>query len=231
MLNKLISLIALVVMLVVAAVPMMAQDTQTVTTVGGNIVVRSGPGLQYMGIGNLPEDGTLSVTGRNDFDTTRQCVTPFEVTADMWLRVDLQGVEGWVARCAVIYNGQLSQLPVAEPINPIETYVGGFECACDVFVNHVLGDAPVTTYIIGHTRYPRLYVHQSPSLTSDSELAEIGSMYVIGQSADGYWVQVQYDIETHAVPNPDAHTVARTGWVARYLMLLPSSWETTLPVK
>ena len=227
MLNKVISLIALVVILVVAAVPMMAQDTQTVTTVGGNIVVRSGPGLQYMGIGNLPEDGRLTVTGRNDFDTTRRCVTPFEVTADMWLRVDLQGVEGWVARCAVIYNGQLSQLPVAEPINPIETYVGDL----NVLLEYVMGDAPDTTYVVGHTRYPRLYVHQNPSLTSDSVLAQVGSMYVIGQSADGYWVQVQYDIETHAVPNPDAHTDTRTGWVARYLMLLPSGWETTLPMK
>jgi hypothetical protein len=223
MLNKLISLITLVVILVVAAIPMMAQDTQTVTTTH-DVIVRSGPGLQYLGIGSLPEDGILTVTGRNDFNVNRACVTPFEVTTDMWLRVDLQGVEGWVARCAVVYNGQLSQLPVAEPMNPVETYIGD----SDVFPEHVLGDVPDTAHVVGHTRYPRLYVHQTPSLTSDSVLAQAGSMYITGQSADGYWLQVQYDIVNSGI---EADSETQTGWVARYLMLLPNGWETTLPVK
>lgn len=230
MLKKIVNTLVLLTVLVMVAVPMLAQDEQTVTT-DSPVVVRSGPGLNYMPIGGIPADGKLTVTGRNAFDANRVCVTPFSATSDMWLRVDLQGVEGWVARCAVTYTGQVSSLTVADPINPIEDYVGPYNCNCDVYPEYSLGATPNEAHAIGYTRYPRLFVHDNPALTSDSDLVEIESMYIIGRSADGYWVQVQFDLAFQSVEGADLNPTTQTGWVARYLMLLPNDWQESVPVK
>lgn len=71
-----------------------------VNTRGVNLNVRSGPSTQYGIIGVLKPRTVTAVTARNADGT--------------WLRIDLDGAEGWVSAAFLIVDDSLTGLPVAD---------------------------------------------------------------------------------------------------------------------
>lgn len=194
------------------AIPLLAQDEATpATAAGSGVNVRSGPGTEYSLRGGFT-NGKLTITGRNEFDTNRVCRGVPQFDLDMWLRVDFNGVEGWVAFCAVDVEGNFSVLPVVSPSDPM--------LISDIdFANNPeelsLGEEPETPYVYGVTR-ARVNLREGGSLNAPviEELRGGELIYVVGMSADGYWAQVKID--------------DKSGWIARYLLSLPYEWEKTL---
>lgn len=171
------------------------------------INVRSGPGIEYT-IRGVAQDGTLDVTGRNDFDPARPCRN-FEADLDMWVRVDLFGIEGWMARCIVPIEGDLAVVPVVEPADPrlIADVSRGTSEVTE------LGDAPVgIPYIVATTRERRINLRAAPSLEADVlGVVSVEGLYVVGSNEDGSWAQV--------------FTNGQFGWMARFLLSLPRDWQ------
>jgi uncharacterized protein YraI len=76
--------------------------TDFFVTVSTNVNVRSGPGTGYTVIGLLVAGDTVDVTGRDSADND-------------WLRLDFNGMEGWVAFFAVDVTGDPDEAPIVEP--------------------------------------------------------------------------------------------------------------------
>ncbi len=191
------------------AMPLFAQDELTPAATGTGVNVRSGPGTDYSLRGGLIR-GSLTITGRNTFDTGRICTGFFEQDLDMWLRVDYNGVEGWVARCTVDVNADLASVPVASASFPI--LIEDINYAQNPSAV-ALGERP-ETFVFGATR-ARVNMRIGAGLDNQiiTELRGGETVYVTDHNEDASWVKVQVD--------------GQTGWVARYLMNLPKDWEDT----
>lgn len=181
--------------------------TGVTVTVDEAINVRSGPGTEYT-IRGVAKDGTLDITGRNDFDPARPCRT-FQGDLDMWVRVDLFGIEGWMARCIAQIDGDLSIVPVVEPADPrliadLNPSTGDVD---------ELGDPPVgLPYVVGNTLERRINLRAEPSLEADViSVVSVSGIYVVGSNADGSWAQV--------------YSNGQFGWMARFLLSLPRDWQ------
>lgn len=192
------------------AVPLMAQDEASpASAAGSGVNVRSGPGTQYSLRGGL-NNGSLTITGRTDFDTNRVCTGIVERDLDMWLRVDFNGVEGWVALCAVNVDADLSTIPVAAAGNPM--LIEDIDYA-NTPAAMSLGDEP-ETFIYGVTR-ARVNLREGAGLSSNvvQEIRGGELIYVTGMNGDANWIQVEVgDV---------------SGWMARYLVSLPANWQDT----
>jgi uncharacterized protein YraI len=64
--------------------------------------VRSGPGIRYTRIGSLNAGDSADITGRAD-------------ETNSWLRIDLNGQEGWISITVVEVTGDPDSAPVVEP--------------------------------------------------------------------------------------------------------------------
>jgi len=203
-----IVLLTLIAVLAIA-IPLFAQDEVTPTASGTGVNVRSGPGTEYSLRGGLIR-GSLTITGRNNFATDRICTGIVTSDLDMWIRVDYNGVEGWVALCAVNIDTDLDSIPVASPSHPI--LVEDINYATNPSAVP-LGERP-ETFVFGATR-ARVNMRTGAGLDNNiiSELRGGETVYVIGHNEDASWVQVDVD--------------GTTGWVARYLMSLPQDWQDT----
>jgi len=177
--------------------------------------VRSGPGQAYTVIGVINPGFEVDVTGRTNFEAGRVCYSVFSGLTDMWLRVDFNGIEGWVARCAVDVEGNVDSLAVADPANP--RLVADLEYLPSTQSNAYF-PAPDTDHVIGWTLAP-VNMRDGASLGSNILLIAPATedLYVIGRTDDSRWLQVQYQ--------------GQTGWIARYLILLPNDWTETVPVQ
>lgn len=204
---------AIVLMVIVAilavAVPMLAQDEVVPAATGSGLIVRSGPGTDYSWRGGVTR-GSLTITGRNEFDTSRVCRGINEVDLDMWLRVDFNGVEGWVALCAVNTDADVATLPVVTAASPLLISEIDYANTPSVLT---LGDAP-ETYVYGVTR-ARVNLRDGASLDNAvvQELRGGELLYVTGMNADASWVSVEIG--------------EQSGWIARYLLSLPTDWQDT----
>jgi hypothetical protein len=86
-------------------------DTVLVMPLREMVNVREAPGTQSAKLGLLQVDDSLTATGYSGFDLTRGCSPDFQHDLDMWIRVDFNGRDGWIARCALkITDGRLSSL-------------------------------------------------------------------------------------------------------------------------
>jgi uncharacterized protein YraI len=109
-----------------------ADDTITITS-RGTTNVRSGPGTTYTIIDRLFEGDTVTANGRSD-------------TSNSWLRVDVDGSEGWVSASVVTLNGDPTSLAVVSASGDAESVVGqtGVEATFDAAGNVRFG--PGTSY-------------------------------------------------------------------------------------
>jgi uncharacterized protein YraI len=204
--------IALLTLALVMAIsiPLFAQDDATPATAEGvGVNIRSGPGTEYSLRGGL-SNGSLTITGRNDFDTNRVCTNINVRDLDMWLQVDYNGVEGWVTLCAVNIDVDLDTITVVESSHPI--MIESIDYANNPSALR-LGAEP-ETFVFGVTR-ARLNLRDGAGLDSEiiQELRGAALLYVTGMNDDASWVKVEVgDV---------------SGWVARYLLSLPHDWQDT----
>ncbi len=210
------SLILLIALLLTAVPAVFGQEAVTITVNEGAVNVRTGDGVEYSTRSTF-YGGELTVTGRNDFDAARVC-RGNATDLDMWLRIEQYGVEGWVSRCAVVVSGDLASVAVVEPSAPVlirDLY--NDENKQPELVEEI-GDAPEADHVIGTTR-ARVNFREAPGLTAPviRSLAASQSVYVIGRNSSNTWVQVMIEGET--------------GWIARYLVLMPQNWADTVAVK
>lgn len=204
-----IVLLTLIVVMV-AALPLLAQDNPVSPTAEGvGVNIRSGPGIEYSLRGGLT-GGSLTITGRNDFDTDRVCRGINARDLDMWLQVDYNGVEGWVALCAVKVDADLATIGIVESSNPV--MIEDIDYANNPPALR-LGDTP-EIYVFGVTR-TRLNLRDGAGLNNAiiQELRGGELVYVTGMNTEANWVKVEVgDV---------------SGWVARYLLSLPYEWQDT----
>jgi uncharacterized protein YraI len=208
----LMTLLTLITTIVFASIAM-AQSLVTATPVT-TINVRSGPGLGYTIRGVVPPDFTLEISARNDFAEDRMC-RGLDADNDMWLRIDFNGIEGWISRCVVNIDGDVDALPTAEAATPqLISEIPPFEFDDNI----TLGAQPESGYVIGFTR-ARVNVRAGSSLldTIVDIAPAIEPIYVIGRTENNRWVRVQYD--------------GVSGWIARYLVQLPSDWTDFVSVQ
>lgn len=212
--SKIIAFTLLLFSIVILIVPSAFAQTR-VTLRSEAVNVRSGPGLQYSIRGELNTGEALTVTGRNNGDLNAVCRSNLDLR--VWLRVEYAGLEGWVARCAVIVEGDLAGLPVVNPTAPILTQDLYTEEALSTLVLD-FGAEPTIAHVIGITR-SRVNFRETPSIsaTIKETLAAEQPVYVIGRTADNRWLQVQFRGET--------------GWVAGYLLHLPYQWDQAIAVR
>lgn len=98
----------MIVLLLAMAFPLLAQTETARIPVFAQyqrVNVRSGPGAVFSIIGQLELGQALWASGRSD-------------TANNWLRIDLDGREGWVAWFTLLVRGDADHLPVVEAANP-----------------------------------------------------------------------------------------------------------------
>jgi uncharacterized protein YraI len=109
--KKLALLLLSVIVLALTVIPVMAQDS---TPVPGSVAdsdlfveafrrvnVRSGPGVRYTRLGSLNAGDSADITGRAD-------------ETNSWLRIDFNGVEGWVSINVVDVTGDPDSTDIVE---------------------------------------------------------------------------------------------------------------------
>lgn len=113
-------------------------QTGVTATIVGAVNVRVGPGTSYRVV-TQAEDGTeYDITGRSEIDTPLVCrrnviidVTNGDGADDVWLRINFNGFNGWVAYAAVVVAGNLcdvetSTATTADDIpEEVEALLGG----------------------------------------------------------------------------------------------------------
>ncbi len=92
---------------VIATPTMLHAQTNIYVTAYRAVNVRSGPGIDYVRLGNLESGSTVDVTGRSNDNE--------------WLRINYAGKSGWVAFFVVSLTGSLDDVNVVEPPAGAET--------------------------------------------------------------------------------------------------------------
>jgi len=216
---KIISLMAFMMLFSISWVG--AQDTgvtierKTVKNTS-DVVLRSGPGLEFVDRGTITDPFSLPVTGRNDFPADSQCTGQYAHDIAMWLRVQFNEIEVWIWRChpAVEVNGDIGALPIVEPAFPLREDAPIFPVRELRWINN---NEPEGKYLFGNIRTEAL-VHASPDLGSEI----IGSLgfgrlvYVIGRTQAGGWAKIYYR--------------GNEGWVVSHLIHITEGWEMAIPV-
>lgn len=232
---KLLSIVLLFVLGIIAS----AQVAETYVEIYQPMVaVRSGPSVQYSHRASMWSWDRLTVTGKSVFDGSQPCTDDLDYDNDLWLRVDVQGIEGWVNYCVVKVTGDLDGLPVAEPAFPEnDEWLELAEIPNGIFFTRIvdrLGTQPEQPFVIGLTR-TRNYIQlrEQPSLgTPILDHISSDKVYVTGISANGVWVRVEYDAKLTsclqvADSTDDCPYERISGWVAKYLLSFPPDWQAT----
>jgi|GEM_PF-1942995 uncharacterized protein YraI len=211
-----------IAILVVAAVaPVLAQSAPTFTP-NDLVNVRSGAGLRFSVL--TTTTATVTITGRTDFDIDASCLA-LGLTGG-WLRVDINGIEGWVARCAGDVTGDLAGVPVLSGDTGMIVPTRG---GSNALSGNLLGESePSGKYITGFVTASNANVRETPSvkapviarLSASTPIAT--AVYVIGRNETGSWVRVQF---------VNAEGVTQTGWMARFLLQLPRTWQQAVDVQ
>ena len=205
-----------------------AQDTPNTIAIGERVNVRSGPGIEYTVRGGAGSSGgVLTVTGKTDFDASRVCTGIWERDKVLWLRVDLEGIEGWVNFCAGDFEGNIDSLPVVDPMYPVLQ----IRDRRRRFVDQ-LGTAPDSPYVLARVRVVSIQLRESPSLSAEviDNATLYSEIYVTGRSSDGIWVRVEYSNKIQAcyIDPCTGHPIS--GWMPKFLLNYPVDWEDSVPI-
>jgi uncharacterized protein YraI len=169
----------------VAAGPSEAQATGVTVEAFQAVNVRSGPATMYTVVGQLSAGDIVNATGRSD-------------SSNDWLRVDLNGTEGWVAFFAVTVHGDPNTLPVATATAPVAIVLPSVQAITDLYV----------------TAFRRVNVRSGPT-TRDTILGVLtpgSTADITGRSdANNNWLQINFNgkpgwvaffaVNTHGDPN------------------------------
>lgn len=189
--------------------------------------VRSGPGITFT-VRTVTTE-TLVVTGKStDFNVAEACSGGMtdNQNAERWLRVETAFGEGWVWRCAGVVRGDVGSLAVvsaSQPVNLSDVARGPRALSGNLL------PAGVTDGVEAFVTASTANVRQAPSVTSErvgllaaAPADEVATLVrAIGRNAAGTWIQVSYVSGDSVV----------TGWMARFLLLLPAGWPDRVPVK
>lgn len=85
----------------------LSASTDLFVTAYRTVNVRTGPGMDYVSIGDLDAGSTADVTGRSD--------------DNRWLRIDYDDDSGWVAFFVVSLNGLLDDIDIVDAPSSAET--------------------------------------------------------------------------------------------------------------
>lgn len=151
--------------------------------------VRSGPGTQYDIIGRLTSGNELQATGRSDEESN-------------WLRIDLDGREGWVAYFTVTVLGDADDLAVVTPRNA--------QLAPPFVATPTPRVAISDTFV---TAYRTVNVRSGPGIdyVNIGDLLAGSSADVTGRSEDNRWLRIEFG--------------SRSGWVAFFVVNLTGSLD------
>ena len=210
-----------------------AQESQNYVIIEQPTNIRSGPAGRYA-VRGVVNNGILSVTGKTAFDSSRICTGVWSRDVDMWLRVDLEGVEGWVKFCIVDFEGDINNLPIAEPISPLirrPTQYVYYGIASGFRVDE-LGDKPTGINIIASTRYDHINVRTKPQINSEIiEILTAEKVYIVGQNDNSTWVYITYSgISPYDKDSWWSGLQTQSGWIASYLVTKPHGWQDIIPV-
>ncbi|MFQ3674786.1 MAG: hypothetical protein SNJ83_14435 [Aggregatilineales bacterium] len=189
--------------------------------------VRSGPGITFTV--RTVTTSELVVTGKSsDFNVAEACSGGMgdNQNAERWLRVETALGEGWVWRCAGVVRGDAAGLPIVSPSLPVS--ISDSARTTRALTGDLL-PSNVTEGVEAFVTAASANVRQSPSITSErigvlaaSPTDEPATrIRAVGRNAAGTWIQVSYVSGDSVV----------TGWMARFLLLLPSGWPDSVPVK
>ena len=126
----------------------------------------------------------------------------------MWLRVQFNELEGWVARCAAQINGEVAALPVVAPVYPeVVTSPSDDEAEqrpryLRTFRLYDPDRLVIHTGALAHLR-------SEPSLDGEllGTVAAFQPVFFVAYSEGGGWVEVEFG--------------QYTGWIARHLLVMP----------
>lgn len=206
-----VSLLLLLVLMVSSVSIASAQSWVWVTS-NQAVNVRSGPGVQFVVRGVMSPGTTVLGNGRSLFNTSRPCLGSV-TDLDMWIRVQFGEIEGWVTRCNVVIEGDISSLPVVNATFP--AYSGRPTYPLGVLEGDNI--RPFDHYILSYTR-ENAALRDAPSL----DAAFIGTIpgsepiYVVGRTSPAGWVEVVYK--------------GYRGWIAGHLAAFVEGWEGSVPV-
>jgi uncharacterized protein YraI len=151
--------------------------------------VRAEPSNQSEILTRLKNGDEVVVLGRSDERTS-------------WLRLDLEGVEGWVAYFTVTLNGQASELPILDPETGVPVYL-----TLETPVGNVVAEA-----------FRTVNVRSGPGIEYEQigQLEDGDTLAVTGRSdSDNNWLLIEYE-------NGE-------GWVA-YFTVSVSGYLDNLPI-
>jgi uncharacterized protein YgiM (DUF1202 family) len=182
--------------------------------------VRSGSGIDYDVRTTLRSGDSVTIIGRSA-DALAECA-PLEDGLNLnagWLLVEYVGVPGWITRCAIEVDGDIAALPiVTTPELTPEVTAESTEEAQDTprfpprisnfYITY--GDLP---YPVGQTRTV-VNVRVEPDIEAEilQVIAASSYVYITGESDDGAWYGVQYDLFENR------QRVTKEGWIARHLI-------------
>lgn len=225
--------IVLLASMTMLALPSQAQDTVMIHLYG-DTNVRSGPGREYMIRGVVSANSDLTVTGRNDFEATDLTCIRFPSQLDAWVRVDFDGIEGWVRYCLGEDEGDVSTLPVVEASNAVIRQAYRDEVVYPSFSRDSLSSiVPEGDYMTAATRYSHIQVHKLPDVNSEIiDLLGAEAVYVTDLSEDGQWFYVEYEGYS-ALEGTDWFSAPQSfeGWVFHDTLRMPGNWSVDFPAK
>ena len=195
-----------------------AQDAPTIDT-AGVVNIRSGGGTTFTVL--AVQDGVFTITGRTEAGFDGNCTT--EVGVAGWLRVSFGGGEGWINRCVGEITGDETAVAVVEASNAVLITTANRNTVTvegDLLLEDVDG---VIAFVQGRVVNVRQSATVASAKVRQLRKAAEGStyLYAIGRNEASTWVQVTYN---------DGKAVV-TGWVARFLLQMPSDWKDNTPVK
>lgn len=220
----------ILILVIMLGIITQAQEPENIVIIEQPTNVRSAPrigsySLRYI-VRAVVSQTQIPVTGRN-FDGNQICTGIRQYDNRLWLQVSVRGVEGWIKFCENDFVGDLTTVPVTEPLNP-ETRL----CANTNRLLDQLGDIPSVNHVIAQTLQYRINVRERPDITAERiEWLTSDDVYVIGRSSDDTWVKVTYNalVATCSYRNYWERQQF-TGWVASFLLDLPDNWQDQIPV-
>jgi len=223
----------ILMLLIMLAIMTQAQETENYVIIEKLTNIYSGTNRR-LAVRTVVPAGILTVTGKSEFHDEWICTGIYDHDRNMWLRVDVEGIEGWIQFCRVDFVGSVNDLPTAEPIAPLirrpKRYI--YYGIASGFRLDTLGDPPSHPYFVSNMRSGTVNLRELPSVESEIiEIATAEQVYVIGRNRDNTWLYVTYSgISPFDRDTWSQGSKVQIGWIAGYLLTKPDGWQDIVPI-